>query len=97
MLVHGQLVLGLVYIDVVEVKHDEPAVIVQRIIGTRRKLPAETDNGEFILQGLVPLTNPLDPFPGRTSLDTLQCLRQRDMYRTLWVPNAFEYRDVHRG
>ena len=49
--------LGLININVVKVQNNKSRMLEECVIGTRRKLPAEADNGEFFLFLFVPIAN----------------------------------------
>jgi hypothetical protein len=52
-IIRGKTPLGRVNINVVKVQNNKSRVLEERVIGTRRKLPAETDNGELFLLFLI--------------------------------------------
>ncbi len=52
-LVGGKGTLLCIYIDMVEVQYDVSRVGVKLVVVPRRKLPAETNNGELLLLVLV--------------------------------------------
>jgi hypothetical protein len=45
--------LGRVNVNVVKVQNNKSRMLEERVIGSRRKLPAETDNGELLFLFLV--------------------------------------------
>ena len=45
-IIRGKGRLGRVNVNVVKVQNNKSRMLEERVIGTRRKLPAETNNGE---------------------------------------------------
>ena len=52
-IIRGKGRLGLVNVNVVKVQNNKSRMFEERVIGTRRKLPAETDNGELLFFRLI--------------------------------------------
>tara|TARA_R100000278_G_scaffold25415_1_gene23471 strand:+ start:20 stop:208 length:189 start_codon:yes stop_codon:yes gene_type:complete len=48
-IIRGKGRLGRVNVNVVKVQNNKSRMLEERVIGTRRKLPAETNNGELLL------------------------------------------------
>jgi len=48
-IIRGKRALGRVNVNVVKVQNNKSRMLEERVIGSRRKLPAETDNGERLL------------------------------------------------
>ena len=56
-IIRGKTPLGRVNINVVKVQNNKSRMLEERVIGTRRKLPAETNNGELLLFGFVAISD----------------------------------------
>jgi hypothetical protein len=56
-IIRGKGRLGRVNVNVVKVQNNKSRMLEERVIGTRRKLPAETNNGELLLFFLVAIAN----------------------------------------
>ena len=52
-IIRGKGPLGRVNVNVVKVQNNKSRMFEERVIGTRRKLPAETDNGELLFFRLI--------------------------------------------
>ena len=47
-IIRAKGLLGRVNVNVVKVQNNKSRMFEERVIGSRRKLPAETDNGELL-------------------------------------------------
>ena len=56
-IIRGKGRLGRVNVNVVKVQNNKSRMLEERVIGTRRKLPAETNNGELLLFGFVAISD----------------------------------------
>jgi len=56
-IIRGKRPFGRININVIKVEDNKPRVFEERIVGPRRKLPAETYNGELLLLDFVAATN----------------------------------------
>jgi hypothetical protein len=56
-IVHAKGRLGRVNVNVVKVQNKKSRMLEERVIGSRRKLPAETNNGELFLFLFIAITN----------------------------------------
>ena len=56
-IIRGKSPFGLVNVNVVKVQNNKSRMFEERVIGTRRKLPAETDNGELLFFRLVAISD----------------------------------------
>tara|TARA_B100002019_G_scaffold138349_1_gene119216 strand:+ start:1274 stop:1462 length:189 start_codon:yes stop_codon:yes gene_type:complete len=52
-IIRGKSPFGRVNINVIKVKDNESRMLKERVISPRRKLPAETDNGELLLFAFI--------------------------------------------
>lgn len=66
--------LGVIYVtDMVEVKDNETAVLLKRVIFALTKPPAPKDNGQVLLKFFISVTYKVNPLLLFARLDTLQC------------------------
>ena len=56
-IIRGKSPFGLVNDNVVKDQNNKSRMFEERVIGTRRKLPAETDNGELLFFRLVAISD----------------------------------------
>ena len=56
-IIRGKSPFGLVNVNVVKVQNNKSRMFEERVIGTRRKLPAEAYNGEVFLLVLIAIAN----------------------------------------
>ena len=52
-IIRGKSPFGRVNINVIKIEHNESRMLEERIISSRRKLPAETYNGDLLLFGFI--------------------------------------------
>ena len=73
-IIRGKGRLGLVNVNVVKVQNNKSRMFEERVIGTRRKLPAETNNGELLLFLFVAISDFRYQCTGLPTLNPLQRL-----------------------
>ena len=74
-IIRGKGRLGRVNVNVVKVQNNKSRMFEERVIGSRRKLPAETNNGELLLLLFIAISNISHYGTGPTILDPIQrCL-----------------------
>ena len=94
-IVHAKGRLGRVNVNVVKVQNKKSRMLEERVIGSRRKLPAETNNGELLLFLFIAIANARYQRRRLPCLDTLQCGFQSYVVWVRFVVYVFEYRDFH--
>ena len=73
-IIRGKSPFGLVNVNVVKVQNNKSRMLEERVIGTRRKLPAEADNRELLFLRLVTIANVRYQRTGPPILNPLQSL-----------------------
>ena len=94
-IVHAKGRLGRVNVNVVKVQNKKSRMLEERVIGSRRKLPAETNNGELLLFLFIAIANARYQRRRLPCLDTLQCGFQSYVVWVRFVVDVFENRYLH--
>ena len=94
-IIRGKGRLGCVNVNVVKVQNNKSRMLEERVIGTRRKLPAETNNGELLLLLFVTATDLRYQSTRLPIPNPQECCPETYVMWIRLVEDVFEYRYLH--
>ena len=94
-IIRGKGALGRVNVNVVKVQNNKSRMLEERVIGSRRKLPAEANNGEVLFLFFTATSYFIYYGTRLPVLDPLQGLLKWNVVRIRLVVYGLEYRYLH--